>query len=614
MMMEKTILKQENTVIRVLKLYQENALVINCNTNRMPYYTDINPLLEMAEITDEEMQRLTGIVPDAADSLTPTQTKIMNERFTLIAPIFPVLSDERARAIVINGIAKENQLCVQTVRKYLCLYLIYQTKTVLAIQRRTKEKVLSDDQKNMRWAINKYYYNRNKVPLTTCYLLMLKDKYTSAEGALKEQHPSLRQFQYFFNKIRKRETELISREGLSVYQRNHRPLLGSGIREFAPCVGYGMFDSTVADIYLVDDAGKLVGRPQITACVDAYSSICMGYALTWEGGVYALKVLLNNIVADKKTVCHRFGIEIDEQQWPVDSLPGVFVTDRGSEYVGSVFEQITELGVRVINLPPFRPDEKSAVEKFFDIIQSLFRDHLHGKGLVEQQNYQEKGAHDYRRDACLTLNDFEKILLLCINYYNSQRVLNGFFFSEAMINGCVKPYANEVYQFAKSHGEATLIETTAEQIQLVLLPRVQGMYCRDGLHVNSLRYVNPNHKEHYLNGGRCTVLFDPDNVSFVWVKEADDYIKCTIIDKEFDGASLAAVGTIKARQAKLCEAEREQNIQAKIELIDSIMHVVVDKDSHGRTKVNGIKSNRQKSIVQHHQRLVGEKNADKSNT
>lgn len=48
-----------------------------------------------------------------------------------------------------------------------------------------------------------------------------------------------------------------------------------------------MLDGTVCDIYLVDDAGHLVGRPILLACVDAYTSFCYGYSLLWEGGVYS---------------------------------------------------------------------------------------------------------------------------------------------------------------------------------------------------------------------------------------------------------------------------------------------------------------------------------------
>ena len=60
---------------------------------------------------------------------------------------------------------------------------------------------------------------------------------------------------------------------------------------------------------------------------------------------------------------------------------------------------------------------KGAVEKFFDLIQTSFKAHLKGKGVIEP-DYQERGAHDYRKDACLTMQDFEKIIIHCIKMGN----------------------------------------------------------------------------------------------------------------------------------------------------------------------------------------------------
>ena len=42
-------------------------------------------------------------------------------------------------------------------------------------------------------------------------------------------------------------------------------------------MGVGMLDATVCDIYLVNDAGELIGRPILTACIDAFSGLCCGW-------------------------------------------------------------------------------------------------------------------------------------------------------------------------------------------------------------------------------------------------------------------------------------------------------------------------------------------------
>ena len=152
----------------------------------------------------------------------------------------------------------------------------------------------------MRWALNRFFYTKQKNSLMTAYTLMLKEKYCDSLGQLVETYPTFDQFRYFYRKTKKMQQYYISRDGIKDYQRNNRPLLGDGVQQFAPAVGVGMLDSTICDIYLVDDGGKLVGRPVMTACVDAFSGLCCGYSLGWEGGTYSLRSLMLNVIADKQ--------------------------------------------------------------------------------------------------------------------------------------------------------------------------------------------------------------------------------------------------------------------------------------------------------------------------
>ena len=271
---------------------------------------------------------------------------------------------------------------------------------------------------------------------------MLQEKYT-VDGVLIEPHPSISQFRYFYRKTKKLQTELITREGKSAYQRNHRPLLGDGVLDFAPNVGVGMFDSTIVDIYIVDAAGKLLGRPVITICVDACSSLCMGYLVSMDSGVDSLRRLLQNVISDKIAYCRTRGITITEDMWPASALPGVFVTDNGREYVSAVFDQLADLGVSLVNLPPFRPELKGVCEKCFDLIQSAYKPYLKGKGVIEP-DFQKRRARDYRLDACLTLEEFDRVILRCLLYYNSQRVLDNYPFSADMLSAGVEPFASSI--------------------------------------------------------------------------------------------------------------------------------------------------------------------------
>ena len=141
--------------------------------------------------------------------------------------------------------------------------------------------------------------------------------------------PSFRRFSYFYHKTNTKEKQIITRDGKGSFLRNDRVMLGNGIRDFCPTIGYGMFDSTICDIFIVNDKGDLLGRPILTACVDGYSSMCLGYYLGFVGGVHSLDQLLQNMIADKKEHCNKFGICIEKEDWNCSMLPHKFITDKG---------------------------------------------------------------------------------------------------------------------------------------------------------------------------------------------------------------------------------------------------------------------------------------------
>ena len=579
-------------LLRVLAARDDAWLCIDCTAARMPFWVPFRGLEESTP----------GEVPALDTELTAQQKQTARERYTLIAPILAFLTDEAERSRILNRVSETQGVSCQTLRRYLCRYLVYQDVAALAPAKREQESELTPDQKNMRWALNRYYYTPKKSKLTDVYVKLLKEKYCDAEGTLLPEHPSLRQFRYFERKYRKQENYLISRNGLKNYQRNDRPLLGDGVQEFAPGIGVGMLDATICDIYLVNDAGQIVGRPILVAAVDANTSLCMGYSLLWEGGVYSLQQLMLNIIADKTAVCRKMGICIEERQWPVRSLPGVMVTDMGSEYIGETFEQITELGVKLINLPSFRPDLKGPIEKLFDLVQEKYTDVLKGKGVI-MPDFQERGAHDYRKDACLTIEDFERIIVRCIVYYNSERVIGDYPYTEDMIKGRVRPYASEIWNWKVREPGTNLIPATDSEIVLTLLPRTEGKFTRYGLMVNKLRYHRDGYKDAYLTGGKCSVAFDPDDVSRVWLKTDGGYEEFRLIDSAYADKSLEQVKAIMREQEALVRNEAEEALQAKIRLMDFIETAAASKRPSSHADIKGIRETRKTEKRKYHKNM-----------
>ena len=564
-MLSKCLYDSGETIYRVLAESGDNVVVIDCLKRTMPMWIPKNRLFELQQIEEQVLHEKTGILPLTEDALSKSALACAHKRYSMIAPAVAVVTDKKQRNDMIIWVSNEYGISKQTVRKYLCLYLAFQTITVLAPIDSIQELILSKEQKWMRWALNKYFYTQRANSLRTAYLYLLKEKYLDDKGQLLEKHPTYYQFRYFYRRTRNEQNFLISRKGLTEYQRNHRPLLGEGVAEFANHVGIAMLDSTICDIYLVDEAGKLLGRPILTACVDAYSQLCCGFSLGWEGGMTSLRELMNNVITNKVDYCKQYGILINDEEWDCNQLPGIMVTDRGAEYCSGTFEQLSELGVTVVNLPSYRPELKGIVEKFFDLVQSYYKPYLKGKGVIEP-DFQQRGAHDYRLDACLTLDDFRKVILRCIVHYNSKRKLSSFPYTQDMLNNQVKPYPNELWNYGKTQPGANLITVNQETLKMTMLPRLTGTFSRKGLAVNGLRYKCEGFTEQYLKGGTCTVAYDPDNVSFVWLLEKGQYVKFDLIESRYKNKSLLEVENIQTKIKELKSVDESQTIQAEIDL------------------------------------------------
>lgn len=590
---------ESGDVFRILFIESDQVLAIDCKKKTMPKFYKQDYFFN-TEIVHDFLPSLPKI-----EELSPAERKTAHERFTLIAAPLAYICEPHKRSSLIAETSSQFGISKQSIRSFLCTYLIYQDIVALA-PKRQKEKELTADQKNMRWALNKFFYTRNQNSLATAYAMMLKAKYCDTNGKMLSEHPSFNQFRYYYRKTRKLESFYISRNGIKEYQRNRRPLLGDGVQEFAPFIGTAMLDSTICDIYLVNEAGQLIGRPILVAACDANTSLCLGYSLLWEGGTYSLQNLMLNIISDKTELCKKKGIQITPKQWPNDKLPGIIVTDCGPEYKGHSFEQISELGITLVNLPSFRPELKGPIEKLFNLVQESYKNCLKGKGVI-MPDYQERGSHDYRKDAVLTIKEFEKIIVKCIIHYNCNRILQNYPYTQQMLDSNIPPFANAIWIWKSQHDAiVNLISVSKKELAITLLPRTNGKFTRYGLKVNKLRYFSEGYKEQFLLGGNVVVTYNPDNCSKVWLHEKNgEYIEFSLIESRFNDMSLKTVQELQQKQSQLIQDSIEDSYQAKIELINFI-ETISDKnkpsaDINIKNSANARKSARKK----HHKNIGG---------
>ena len=197
------IFRRNGDILRILEIRDGRCLCINCNAACMPVWI----------LMDEIKEYVYDAEPVIDTKMNVWQKRVAHERFTMIAPLLAYLTDNRERTRLMNRISVEQDISKQTLRRYLCRYLVYQDIAALAPAVRRVKQELTQDQKNMRWALNKYFYTPKKSKLTDVYVKLLKEKYCDVDGKLSDEYPSMRQFRYFEQKYRKQENSLISRNG-----------------------------------------------------------------------------------------------------------------------------------------------------------------------------------------------------------------------------------------------------------------------------------------------------------------------------------------------------------------------------------------------------------------
>ena len=171
-MLSKSLYDDGKTIYRILAARDDVVLAIDCVKRTMPVWLPKDRLTDWRQIEEKALHEKTGILPLTENTLSKSALACAHKRYSMIAPAVAVVADKKRRAEMIAFVVENNKISKQTIRKYLCLYLAYQSINVLVPIESNDEKPLSLTQKNMRWALNKFFYTCRQNNLRTAYLFL----------------------------------------------------------------------------------------------------------------------------------------------------------------------------------------------------------------------------------------------------------------------------------------------------------------------------------------------------------------------------------------------------------------------------------------------------------
>lgn len=478
--------------------------------------------------------------------------------------------------------------------------------------------VTEDIKRIFRIAINKYYYTTAKNSLNLTYELMRKEYFI--EGFREENEvktpiikpqseiPSFAQFRYWFEKERNIKKEISSRYSNKKYQKQFRPILGNSMDGvFQP--GQFEIDCQVADVYLVSRFNRnwIIGRPALYAIIDKFSRMICGVYVGLETGSYigAMMALLN-ATTDKVEFCNRYGIEINEGDWPVHHIPETIIADRGELIGGNIDNLINILNVKVQNTPPYRADLKSAIERFFGLTNERIKPFLPG---VVDLNGRERGDKDYRTKAKLDLYQFTQIIIKCVLYHNNYYHLDYYQRDEDMVEDNVTCIPIELWNWGIANRGGNLRKIPEDVVKLALMPTGMATVTAKGIRYKDMYYAT---KSMLKNGvfadartrgtRKIKISYDPRNMDYIYIysDSPNEYKKCFLIDSNsrYKDKAIEEIEYLLMVEKMQKETIKDNVAQAKIQLITEIEDIVqqAEEDYKKETSVVGSERQRVKNI------------------
>jgi len=639
---------EEDIIERVLWLdkREDIGVFINVYFNRFPYYKKVSEVendIESGKTSILSEDPLFRLVDE--ESIPEENIKIRDEMWAMIEGVVelePQIYNSTVRRKYVLNISNKYNIHENTVVRYLKRYWkrgknknallpdYYlcggrgrdrQAGEVKRGRPRKYTDILGDGinvdeeiKKIFKMAVNKYYYNSSQKTLTLTYELMLKEFFnidTKVKGNVQipiiKTHgeiPTLSQFRYWFEKERNFKREISTRKSTKKYQQNHRGLLGdSTIEAIGP--GYFEIDATVGDIYLVSRYNRnwIIGRPVIYFIIDRFSRMIVGMYIGFEGPSWAGAMMaLANCASNKKLFCEEYGIEVEEEDWPIQFLPDILLADRG-ELEGSNIENLINMfGVKVQNTPPFAAQWKPIIEQNFRVMNLRTKPLMPG---VINSDYRERGDRDYRLDAKLDIYQFTQIIIKSVLYHNNQHYLNNYNREEMMIEDDIEPIPIMLWNWGIQNRTGKLKHVSEDIVKLNLMPTGKATVTARGIRFKGMYYgskesIKDKWFEKARNQGSWSiqVSFDKRNMDYIYIKNSNGlgFEKCFLLEHQirYKGKRLEEIEYLLEYEKLEKKKNNEKELQHKVDLITEIEHMVNEAKKVTNLESNSNESNNKK--------------------
>lgn len=448
------------------------------------------------------------------------------------------------------------------------------------------------DFEHFKTVITSVYLKDARISISASYNRLIADYYRAIDGNGDKylppvgDYPSQRQFEYYLRKNYPASVRERARLGDKAFELTQRGVLGTTT---ADCEGVGHYfeaDASIADVYLraSNDISKIVGKPTIYLITDRKSRLIVGWYVGLENASWACAMqAMVNISQDKSSICRRLGITYDPNDWPAQGVyPQSVLVDKG-EWTSKESTQLTrEMTTEVVYVPSKRADWKPIVESGFKCLRVAMQDGI--PGMDPPENAKKRQGIKYEKDACLTLEDFERIFVQYIIKHN-RTPSTKYRLSLKELEDGVSPDPISLWNHGIVDRTGVLSRYDEAFVKRTLLPQGIAKITAHGISIHGCFYTcNEAIKDHWFELARkgnmqARVSFDRRLVDVLHVHDPfkpGRVYECmlTTTSEDYRGKSVAEVHAIELfRKAKNAELQHRK-LSVELNYKDSVDTVV----------------------------------------
>lgn len=365
-------------------------------------------------------------------------------------------------------------------------------------------------------------------------------------------------------------------------------------------------DEMETDFYLVSrlDRTKVIGRAILYLAVDVFSKIVAGYSIGVDNNAWTgAEMLLLNMAENKVEVCKRVGMDIQDEDWPVNSvIPKEIQVDNGSEYLSKDFEKFAgSTGTCLSFTPPAMGSMKPNVEQKFRQFNLMVKGRLPGG--IEKDTY----GRPHIRNARLNIEEFEKIVVQFILTYN-RTPMDQYPESKELFEGGISLSPIEIWNYCLYQENGLQRIENMEQYKFSLLSEADASITREGIKFKQMFYICSDLEwlEQKMSlaavkgRSRLKIRYNKRNMDFIYFLSDDGILKKAWLNKKktcnekYFQRSFFEVEEINTIKKASIKENAEKRLEAHIVFNQEVKNIVkeANKEHKGPNSSKNISKNR----------------------